>query len=63
MQKKLILSSWTFWFGIAQIATGVFGAIAKSIDQQTAWTLIVTGLGTVGFRFKTDGPVSLTPVK
>lgn len=61
MQTKFILSSWTFWFGVAQIAVGVFGALSKNLDQQAAYAMIVTGLGTIGFRFKTEGPVSLTP--
>lgn len=61
MPTKFILQSWTFWFGIAQILAGGLGFLSHNLDQHAALTLIVTGLGTIGFRIKTDSPVSLLP--
>lgn len=61
MNPTFFLKSWTIWFGIAQIAVGLFGALSKNLDQAAAYTMIVTGLGTIGFRFKTDNAVTLTP--
>lgn len=55
---KPLIASWTFWFGLAQIATGAFGLLSGVLDQTAAFALIVTGLGSIGLRLKTDQPVS-----
>lgn len=55
--SKNILSSWTIWFGIAQIIYGAIGYFAGQIDTTTAWTLVTTGAGTIGLRFKTTQPI------
>lgn len=55
--KKSIFSSWTFWFGVAQIAYGVVGYFSGNLDQASAWTLVTTGAGTIGLRFKTSQPI------
>lgn len=54
---KSIFKSWTIWFGILQIALGVVGALSGLMESTEAWTLIVTGFGTVGFRVKTSQPI------
>lgn len=54
---KSILSSWTVWFGIFQVLSGVFGLLSHQMDSAQAQTLIVTGIGTIGFRFKTTEPI------
>lgn len=54
---KSVLSSWTIWFGIAQIVYGIFGYFSGNLDQGTAWTLATTGAGTIGLRFKTSQPI------
>lgn len=54
---KPIFSSWTVWFGICQIALGVVGYFSGMMGQTECWTLISTGAGTIGFRFKTDKPI------
>ena len=56
---KNLFTSWTIWFGIAQIFLGVVGLLSGLAGQAESFTLIVTGLGTVGFRFKTTTPVTL----
>jgi hypothetical protein len=56
MEKSLI-TSWTFWFGIAQIAMAIFGFLSGNVDQQGAMTLLATGLGTIGLRLKTTGGI------
>jgi hypothetical protein len=59
VQTKSIFSSSTFYFGLAQIAFGALGLFIGKLDQVTALSLFTTGLGTIGFRFKTDTPVSI----
>jgi len=54
---KSALTSWTVWFGIFQIGTGVFGLLSHQMDSAQAQTLIVTGMGTIGLRFKTTSPI------
>lgn len=54
---KSIFASWTIWFGILQIALGGVGLISGLMEQAEAFTLMITGLGTVGFRFKTTQPL------
>lgn len=49
--------SWTIWFGILQIALGAVGYISGMMSQAEALTLITTGAGTVGLRFKTTQPL------
>lgn len=57
---KSILSSWTFWFGLAQVLYGGFGVLSGNLDQAQSWTLIVTGLSSIGLRIKTVQPVALS---
>ena len=56
--KKSIFASWTIWFGIAQILYGIIGGLSGNLDSSTAFTLITTGLGTIGLRFKTSTPIA-----
>lgn len=55
--SKTLITSWTFWFGLCQIALGVVGMVSGLLDQQAAFTLIVTGFGSIGLRLKTTQPV------
>lgn len=57
---KSIFASWTFWFGFLQIALGVVGLLSGLMDQAASFSLIVTGVGSIGFRIKTTQPVTLT---
>lgn len=54
---KSLVESGTFWFGLAQIIFGAVGLITQKLEYQTAATLIMTGLGTIGFRLKTSAPI------
>lgn len=57
MTPKALISSWTFWFGAAQILLGAIGFFSGLMDQQTAGALVITGVGSIGFRLKTSQPV------
>ena len=57
MNPKSFLSSKTVWFGLAQIAFGGVGLVTGWVDQQTAFALIVTGFGSLGFRVVTKQPI------
>lgn len=57
--EKSILKSWTFWFGLVQVVYGGVGFLAGQIDGQSAMTLVITGLGTIGLRLKTTVPVTV----
>ena len=57
MQTKSLLSSWTFWFGALQIALGAVGYFSGLMANDTAFSLITTGAGTIGFRLKTSQPI------
>jgi len=57
--SKNILTSWTFWFGLLQVALGAVGLVSGLMDSAQAYTLIMTGAGAIGLRIKTSGPVSL----
>lgn len=59
MIKSFILSK-TVWFGILQVAFAAVGYFTGWLDQTTALSLFVTGCGTIGIRFKTSSPISLT---
>ena len=59
MVKSFLLSK-TIWFGIAQVAFGVVGYFTGWIDSTTATSLVITGCGTIGIRFNTSRPISLT---
>ena len=59
MNKHFLLSK-TVWFGIAQIAFGSIGFFTGWMDQQAAGTLVVTGFGTIGFRFNASTPISIS---
>lgn len=56
---KHFLASWTIWFGFAQIAVALFGYLSGSMDGQTAFAMLTTGLGTIGLRLKTTQPIAL----
>lgn len=56
--SKPLFASWTFWFGLLQVGLGVVGLLGGLMDQQAAFTLIITGFGAIGLRLKTNGPVS-----
>jgi hypothetical protein len=53
MPTKALIASSTFWFGLVQIIMGVAGFFTGILDQQLSMGLIVTGLGTIGFRLPT----------
>ena len=55
--KKSIFASWTIWFGILQVLLGGVGLFSGNIGQTESFTLITTGLGTIGLRIKTVKPV------
>lgn len=55
---KNIFSSWTVWFGIAQIFLGVIGLLSGLAGQAESFTLITTGITTIGLRLKTTIPVT-----
>lgn len=62
MSPKSLIESWTFWFGLAQLFLGGIGLISGLMDSTAAFALITTGIGTIGFRLKTNGPItSVTP--
>ena len=52
-----VFSSWTIWFGIVQCLLGVIGLISGQLGQSESITLITTGIGTIGLRFKTTTPI------
>lgn len=55
---KSLIESKTFWFGIAQIAFGVAGLVFNFIDNAEGVSLILTGLGSIGFRLGTSKPIT-----
>lgn len=55
--SKSIFKSWTIWFGLAQLLLGGIGWISGLMDHGEALTLITTGAGTIGLRFKTTTPI------
>lgn len=57
MNTKSLVTSWTFWFGIAQVALGAIGYVSGLMDPSTASALVLTGIGTIGFRLKTTQPI------
>lgn len=59
MITKSLFSSWTFWFGVAQIVLAGLGFLSGQMDQTSALTLATTGIGTIGLRYKTTQPVSI----
>lgn len=56
---KHLFASKTFWFGIAQITFAGVGYLMGWIDNQTASSLAITGVGSIGLRLKTSQPVIL----
>jgi hypothetical protein len=52
------LFSKTILFGAAQMVFGIAGLVTGWLDSQTATTLIMTGLATVGLRLNTTQPIS-----
>lgn len=61
MQTKSIFKSWTFYFGAAQVLLGLIGWLSGLMAQPEAFTLIVTGAGTIGLRIKTTEGVTVIP--
>lgn len=59
METKSLLTSKTFYFGLAQMLLGLVGFITGLMGSTEATTLILTGVGTIGFRLSTDKPVTL----
>lgn len=57
MTPKPLFASKTFWFGIIQIAIGAVGFFSGALDPQLSLGLLVTGLGTIGFRVPTSQPI------
>lgn len=59
MPTKSIFTSMTFWFGALQVLLGGLGLVSGLMEQGQAMTLIMTGVGTIGLRIKTESPVTL----
>ena len=57
--NKSIFKSWTFWFGTTQILLGGIGLLSGLMQSSEALTLVMTGLGTIGFRVKTTVGVKI----
>lgn len=57
---KSLFESKTFYFGLAQVIFGAVGYLTGWIDHQAASSLILTGVGTIGFRTQTSQPVTLS---
>lgn len=57
MEGKILVRSWTFWFGLLQILLGGVGLVSGLLDQQAAFALILTGVGSIGLRFKSTEPI------
>lgn len=57
---KNILESWTFWYGFAQMLLGGLGLVSGLMDHTQALTLVITGIGTIGFRLKTTTPINVS---
>lgn len=55
---KVLVASWTFWFGALQILTAIVGFLGGFTDPMAAYTLVITGLGTIGLRLKTSAPIT-----
>lgn len=58
MDAKALTQSSTFWFGVVQVLFGGVGYWFQFLDTQTAMSLILTGLGTIGFRLQTSKPIT-----
>lgn len=56
---KHFLKSWTFWFGVGQLLTAAAGYFSGHMDSAAAQALFITGLATVGLRFKTTTGITL----
>lgn len=54
---KALIDSKTFWFGALQVIFGLVGGYFKFIDEQTAMSLVVTGIGTITLRAQTSTPI------
>lgn len=54
---KTIFTSKTMWFCFGQIVFGIVGLISGWIDSGTSTSLIMTGLASIGLRFKTTQPI------
>lgn len=54
---KALIGSWTFWFGATQILLGGIGFFSGLMTHVEAYTLITTGVGSIGLRLKTSQPI------
>lgn len=54
---KAYSKSKTLWFGACQVVIGVIGVLTGAIEQETANTLITTGILSIILRFKTNKPL------
>lgn len=52
--NKSLFVSYTFWFGVAQIVLAALGFMSGQMDSQASLALATTGIGTIGFRLKTN---------
>lgn len=57
---KNFLTSKTIWFGIAQVVFSGVGYFTGWMPADTATALFITGMGTLGLRFKTSTPITLS---
>lgn len=56
-ESKTLIASWTFWFGFCQIALAGVGFLSGLMESMEAFTLLTTGLATIGLRLKTATPI------
>lgn len=54
---KGLIQSWTFWFGLAQIALAIAGYFSGNMGETEALTLATTGMASIGLRLKTTQPI------
>lgn len=54
---KNIFASWTIWYGLLQLSLGAVGYVSGLMDHSASVSLMLTGLGTIGFRLKTSQPI------
>lgn len=51
--------SWTFWFGVTQIAMAGVGYLSGLMDPQACLALAITGATSIGLRAKTSKAITL----
>jgi hypothetical protein len=55
--SKSLLASWTFWFGVCQIALAGVGYLSGLMEPMESFTLFTTGAGSIGLRLKTTAQI------